>query len=128
MILDAISYPSGAAVSVSVYVPSGRLLISVASFPDSNVIVLLSSETLALVPSVLSVVNVTFSDVVFPSASSVFPVSVKVAPSSSAPPPTACLLILVRQSSLYQERHLQLLRIFQMVSIHFMRKQHLRVM
>ena len=88
MIFDAISYPSGAAFSVSVYVPSARLLISVGASPDTNVIVVLSSDTVAVVPSTLSSVK----SIAFPSAS--LPVSVSVAPSSSFPPPTACLLIL----------------------------------
>ena len=88
-IFEAISYPSGAAVSVRVYIPSGRFLSSLASFSVVQVIVFLSSESI--------VESLTFSELNSISfelfTSFVFPVSVSVAPGSSSPPPTAVLLI-----------------------------------
>ena len=84
---EEISYPVGAPVSVSVYVPAGSFLNSVAELPVVHDIVLSLLINEALVPLILSVVN-TIS-LLFLS----FPVSVSFASASSSVPLTAFLLI-----------------------------------
>ena len=78
-------YPSGATLSSSVYVPSGRPITVTGVFPDTHVIVL--SFT------VISASDVTLERSAFPSA-----VIFRWAPGTSAAPDTLCLLITISDS------------------------------